>query len=170
MQAELDHLTQALAEPKRPVMAIVGGAKVSTKLDLLGNLLGKVDVLVIGGGMANTFLHAQGIAIGKSLAEREMADTAREILAKGKARGVEIVLPVDAVVAEALKPGIATSTLAIDKVPADQRILDVGPATVADLEARLAKCKTLVWNGPVGAFETPPFDAGTIAVARPRQS
>ncbi|HEY2113407.1 MAG TPA: phosphoglycerate kinase [Dongiaceae bacterium] len=166
MQAELEHLTQALAEPKRPVMAIVGGAKVSTKLDLLGNLLGKVDVLVIGGGMANTFLHAQGIAIGKSLAEREMADTAREILAKGKARGVEIVLPVDAVVAEALKPGIATSTLAIDKVPADQRILDVGPATVTDLEARLATCKTLVWNGPVGAFETPPFDAGTIAVAR----
>jgi phosphoglycerate kinase len=166
MQAELEHLTQALGEPKRPVMAIVGGAKVSTKLDLLGNLLSKVDVMVIGGGMANTFLHAQGIAIGKSLAEREMADTAREILAKGKARSVEIVLPVDAVVAEALKPGIATSTLAIDKVPADQRILDVGPATVVDLEARLAKCKTLVWNGPVGAFETPPFDAGTIAVAR----
>ena len=166
MQAELEHLTQALAEPKRPVMAIVGGAKVSTKLDLLGNLLSKVDVLVIGGGMANTFLHAQGIAIGKSLAEREMADTAREILAKGKARGAEIVLPVDAVVAEALKPGIATSTVPIDKVPADRSILDVGPATVADLEARLAKCKTLVWNGPLGAFETPPFDAGTIAVAR----
>jgi phosphoglycerate kinase len=166
MQAELEHLTQALAEPKRPVMAIVGGAKVSTKLDLLGNLLSKVEVLVIGGGMANTFLHAQGIAIGNSLAEREMADTAREILAKGKARGVEIVLPVDAVVAEALKPGIAASTLAIDKVPADRRILDVGPATVADLEARLAKCQTLVWNGPLGAFETPPFDAGTIAVAR----
>ena len=166
MQTELEHLSQALAEPKRPVMAIVGGAKVSTKLDLLGNLLSKVEVLVIGGGMANTFLHAQGIAIGKSLAEREMADTAREILAKGKARGVEIVLPVDAVVAEALKPGIATSTLAIDKVPADLRILDVGPATVADLEARLAKCRTLVWNGPLGAFETPPFDAGTIAAAR----
>jgi phosphoglycerate kinase len=148
MQAELEHLTQALAEPKRPVMAIVGGAKVSTKLDLLGNLLSKVDVLVIGGGMANTFLHAQGIAIGKSLAERDMADTAREILAKGKA------------------PGIATSTVPIDKVPADRSILDVGPATVADLEARLAGCKTLVWNGPLGAFETPPFDAGTIAVAR----
>ena len=166
MQTELEHLTQALAAPKRPVMAIVGGAKVSTKLDLLGNLLSKVDVLVIGGGMANTFLHAQGIAIGKSLAEREMADTAREILAKAKARGTEIVLPVDAVVAEALKPGVATSTVAIDKVPADRSILDVGPATVADLEARLASCKTLVWNGPLGAFETPPFDAGTIAVAR----
>jgi phosphoglycerate kinase len=144
----------------------VGGAKVSSKLDLLGNLLAKVDILVIGGGMANTFLHAQGIAIGKSLAERDMADTAREILAKGKARGTEIVLPVDAVVAEALKPGIATSTVPIDKVPADRSILDVGPATVADLEARLAGCKTLVWNGPLGAFETPPFDAATTAFAK----
>src|SRR6266436_9979362 len=120
MQAELDALGKALEAPTKPVIAIIGGAKVSTKIDLLENLVAKVDALVIGGGMANTFLHAQGIAIGKSLAEREMADTAREILAKGKARGTEIVLPVDAVVAEALKPGIATSTVAIDKVPADR--------------------------------------------------
>ena len=166
MQAELDHLGKALAEPKRPVMAIVGGAKVSTKLDLLGNLVSKVDFLVIGGGMANTFLHAKGIAIGKSLAEREMADTAREILGKAEARGTEVVLPVDAVVAEALKPGVATATVAINQVPADRMILDVGPATAADLSARLATCQTLVWNGPVGAFETPPFEAGTVAVAR----
>src|SRR6266446_3736731 len=121
MQDELEALTKVLDTPTRPLAAIVGGAKVSTKLDLLGNLLSKVDVLVIGGGMANTFLHAQGIVIGKSLAEREMAD--------------------------AVKPGIATSTVAIDKVPADRAILDVGPATVADLEARLAGSKTLVWNG-----------------------
>jgi phosphoglycerate kinase len=171
MQAELEHLSKALAEPKRPVMAIVGGAKVSTKLDLLGNLARKVDLLVIGGGMANTFLHAKGIAIGKSLAEREMAETAREILAQARGgkngtRGTEVVLPVDAVAAEALKPGVATETVPIDKVPADRMILDVGPATVADLEAKLAKCHTLVWNGPLGAFETPPFDAGTAAVAR----
>ena len=166
MQAELEHLGKALAEPKRPVMAIVGGAKVSTKLDLLGNLVSKVDLLVIGGGMANTFLHAKGIAIGKSLAEREMADTAREILGKAEARGTEVVLPVDAVVAEALKPGLATATVDINAVPADRMILDVGPATAADLSARLATCHTLVWNGPVGAFETPPFEAGTVAVAR----
>jgi len=121
---------------------------------------------VIGGGMANTFLHAKGIAIGKSLAEREMADTAREILGKAEARGTEVVLPVDAVVAEALKPGLATATVDINAVPADRMILDVGPATAADLSARLATCHTLVWNGPVGAFETPPFDSGTVAVAR----
>jgi phosphoglycerate kinase len=166
MQAELDHLTQALGDPKRPVMAIVGGAKVSTKLDLLGNLLAKVELLVIAGGMANTFLYAQGIAIGKSLAEREMADTARAILDKAKARGTDIVLPVDAVVAEALKPGVATSIVAIDKVPGDRMILDVGPRSADDLIARLGTCQTLVWNGPLGAFETSPFDAGTIAVAR----
>jgi phosphoglycerate kinase len=166
MQAELDHLARALANPKRPVMAIVGGAKVSTKLDLLGNLLARVELLVIGGGMANTFLHAQGIAIGKSLAEREMADTARAILDKAKARGTEIVLPVDAVVAGALKPGVATGTVAIDEVPGDRMILDIGPRSVADLIARLDTCHTLVWNGPLGAFETSPFDVGTIAVAR----
>ena len=166
MQAELEALDAALGNPVRPVAAVVGGAKVSTKLDLLGNLVSQVDLLVIGGGMANTFLHAKGIAIGKSLAEREMADTAREILGKAEARGTEVVLPVDAVVAEALKPGLATATVDINAVPADRMILDVGPATAADLSARLAACHTLVWNGPVGAFETPPFEAGTVAVAR----
>jgi phosphoglycerate kinase len=166
MQAELEHLTRALTEPKRPLMAIVGGAKVSTKLELLGNLLSKVDLLVIGGGMANTFLHARGIAIGKSLAERDMADQARAILRQAAERKSEVVLPVDAVVADELRPGVATSTIAIAKVPAESRILDIGPATVADLTRRLAGCRSLVWNGPLGAFETPPFDAGTIAVAR----
>jgi phosphoglycerate kinase len=166
MQAEIEHLHKALAEPKRPVAAIVGGAKVSTKLDLLGNLLAKVDLLAIGGGMANTFLHAQGIAIGRSLAERDMADAAREILGRAARGGVTILLPTDAVVAAALKAGASARTVAVEAVPADQMILDVGPKTVADIERRLAGCHTLVWNGPLGAFETPPFDAGTLAVAR----
>ena len=166
MQAELEHLERALAKPKRPVMAIVGGAKVSTKLDLLSNLLTKVDLLAIGGGMANTFLNAKGIGIGSSLAERDMAGTAREILDKAAGRGVEVVLPLDAVIAEALKPGVATRTVAIEKVPHGMLILDVGPASVADLNHRLGQCHTLVWNGPLGAFEVQPFDTGTIAVAR----
>jgi len=166
MQAELDHLERALAHPERPLAAIVGGAKVSTKLALLGNLLAKVDLLAIGGGMANTFLHAQGKSIGKSLAERDMAGTARDILDKARAGKVDIVLPLDAVVAAELKPGVETRTVAIDAVPADSMILDVGPATVAELERRLAGCRTLVWNGPLGAFETPPFEAGTVALAR----
>jgi phosphoglycerate kinase len=166
MQEELEHLDRALAMPKHPLAAIVGGAKVSSKLDLLGNLVAKVDLLIIGGGMANTFLHAQGLAIGKSLAEREMAQTALEILAKAKARGAAVALPLDAVTAATLKPGVATSIVAIDAVPADQMILDIGPRTVADLIRRLADCRTLVWNGPLGAFETPPFEAGTLALAR----
>jgi phosphoglycerate kinase len=165
MQEELDHLEKALANPKHPVAAIVGGAKVSTKLDLLGNLVAKVDLLIIGGGMANTFLFAEGLGIGKSLAERDMAATARDILAKARARGASVALPLDAVVAAALKPGLSTKTVAIDAVPADQMILDVGPRTVADLKHRLADCRTLVWNGPLGAFETPPFEAGTVALA-----
>src|SRR5450432_2767208 len=165
MQAELDALARALEAPQRPVAAIVGGAKVSTKLDLLGNLVAKVDLLIIGGGMANTFLFAEGLGIGKSLAERDMAATARDILAKATARGASVALPLDAVVAAALKPGVATKTVAIDAVPADQMILDVGPRTVADLKHRLADCRTLVWNGPLGAFETPPFEAGTVALA-----
>jgi phosphoglycerate kinase len=165
MEAELDHLERALGQPQRPLAAIVGGAKVSTKLALLGNLIAKVDLLVIGGGMANTFLHAQGVAIGKSLAERDMAATAREILEKAKARKAEIALPLDAVVAAELKAGVPVKTVAIEAVPADQMILDVGPATIADLKRRLAGCRTLVWNGPVGAFETPPFEAGTLALA-----
>ncbi len=166
MQEELDHLQKALANPQHPLAAIVGGAKVSTKLELLGNLVEKVDLLIIGGGMANTFLFAEGKAIGTSLAEREMAERARAILAKAKARGSSIALPLDAVVAAALKPGVATKTVDIDQVPADQMILDVGPKTVADLNRRLADCRTLVWNGPLGAFETLPFQAGTVAVAR----
>ena len=166
MQEELEHLEKALAKPKQPVAAIVGGAKVSTKLDLLGNLVAKVDLLVIGGGMANTFLYAQGLNIGKSLAERDMAEKARGILAKAKARGANVALPLDAVVAAALKLGVATKTVAIDAVPTDQMILDVGPKTIADLKRRLADCRTLVWNGPLGAFETSPFEAGTMTVAR----
>lgn len=166
MQAELEALDAALGNPARPAAAIVGGAKVSTKLELLGNLLSRVDVLVIGGAMANTFLAAQGVAVGKSLQEAELHDTARSILAQAKAGRCEIVLPQDAVVATDLKPNVPTRTVAIADVPADAMILDVGPATVADLIGRLAALKTLVWNGPLGAFETPPFDAATTAFAR----
>jgi len=166
MQAELSALEAALGAPKRPVAAIVGGAKVSTKLDLLGNLVARVDCLIIGGGMANTFLAASGVAVGKSLCEHDMAATARDIAARAAARGTRIVLPVDAVVAEALKPGVATATVAIDAVPADRMILDVGPATVAAILAALGEARTLVWNGPLGAFETSPFDAATVAVAQ----
>ena len=166
MQTELDHLGAALGNPKRPVMAIVGGAKVSTKLDLLGNLVGKVDLLVIGGGMANTFLFAEGKEVGKSLAEREMADTAKEIVAKAKAKSCKIVLPVDAVVAGAFKAGVPTRTVEINSVPKDQMILDIGPKSAAAIGELLKTCKTLVWNGPVGAFETPPFDQGTTSVAK----
>jgi phosphoglycerate kinase len=166
MQAELDHLGAALGNPKRPVMAIVGGAKVSTKLDLLGNLVGKVDLLVIGGGMANTFLFAEGKEVGKSLAEREMADTAKAIVGKAQAKNCRIVLPVDAVVAGEFKAGTPTRTVEIDAVPKDQMILDIGPKSAAAIGELLKTCKTLVWNGPVGAFETPPFDQGTTAVAK----
>jgi phosphoglycerate kinase len=165
MQAELEHLGRALEEPQRPVAALVGGAKVSTKLDLLSNLVAKVDILVVGGGMANTFLVARGVEIGRSLAERDMAATATAIAAKAKARGCDLVLPIDAVVADKLAAGAATATVAIDAVPADRLILDIGPRSVADIVDRLAFCRTLLWNGPLGAFETPPFDAGTRAVA-----
>ena len=166
MQAELEALDAALGNPVRPVMAIVGGAKVSTKLELLGNLVGKVDVLVIGGAMANTFLSAEGIGVGKSLQEAEMHDTALEILAQAKAAGCAILLPTDAVVATEFKPNPATQTVAVSAVPADAMILDVGPETVAALVARVGTVKTVVWNGPLGAFETPPFDAATVALAR----
>ncbi len=165
MEAELKHLARALEAPQRPVMAIVGGAKVSTKLDLLGNLVGKVDLLAIGGGMANTFLHAAGVAIGTSLAERDMAEKARAIGEAARKQGCEILLPEDAVVASALKPNVETETVAIGSVPADRMILDIGPASIAAIARRLEACRTLVWNGPLGAFETPPFDAGTLAVA-----
>jgi phosphoglycerate kinase len=166
MQAELEALEAALTTPVRPVMAIVGGAKVSTKLDLLGNLVSKVDVLVIGGAMANTFLAAAGVGVGRSLQEAEMHGTALDIIAKAKAAGCEIILPLDAVTAAALQPGVATATVAVGAVPADQMVLDIGPRTVAAIVARLASIHTLVWNGPVGAFETAPFDAGTTALAR----
>jgi phosphoglycerate kinase len=166
MQAELEALDLALGNPARPVAAIVGGAKVSTKLELLGNLVGKVDVLVIGGAMANTFLAAQGHAVGKSLQEAEMHATALEILGKAQAAGCEIVLPTDAVVAAKFEPNPPTRTVSVDAVPADTMILDVGPASVAALLDKLATVKTLVWNGPLGAFETPPFDAATVALAK----
>ncbi len=166
MQAELDALAKALETPARPLAAVVGGAKVSTKLDLLGHLVQKVDVLVIGGGMANTFLHAAGIDVGKSLCERDLADTARKIAAEAKAAGKRIVLPVDAVVAPGLDQGAAATTCALPGVPAGAMILDVGPKSIAATIAELEKCRTLVWNGPLGAFEHPPFDKGTVAVAR----
>jgi len=166
MQAELEALAAALTHPDRPVAAIVGGAKVSTKLDLLGNLVGRVDVLVIGGAMANTFLAASGKPVGRSLQEADMHATARDILARAKAAHCDVVLPVDVVVAAELKANAASAAVPVDAVPDDQLILDLGPATVAGLIARLDALKTLVWNGPLGAFETPPFDAATVALAR----
>jgi phosphoglycerate kinase len=166
MQAELEALDAALGNPERPVAAIVGGAKVSTKLELLGNLVTKVDVLIIGGAMANTFLAAQGKAVGKSLQEAEMHDIARSILSQAATARCEVVLPVDAVVATEFRPNPPTQTVSVDAVPADSMILDVGPSTVAALIARLTSLKTLVWNGPLGAFETPPFDTATVALAK----
>ena len=166
MQAELEALDAALGSPVRPVAAVVGGAKVSTKLDLLGTLVGRVDVLVIGGAMANTFLAAQGIPVGKSLQEAEMHGTAREILERAKAAKCEIVLPVDAVVAAEFKPNPPTETVPVTAIPADKMVLDVGPETVQAIIGKLGSLKTLVWNGPLGAFETPPFDAATVALAR----
>jgi phosphoglycerate kinase len=166
MQAELEALDKALGSPRRPVAALVGGAKVSTKLELLGNLVGRVDRLVIGGGMANTFLHAQGINVGKSLCEKDLAGTARDILAKAQAARCKVLLPVDAVIAGEFKAGAASHTVDIGAVPDDQMILDIGPGSIAALAAELAGCATLVWNGPLGAFELAPFDAGTSAIAR----
>ncbi|WP_424138400.1 phosphoglycerate kinase [Roseomonas chloroacetimidivorans] len=165
MQAELEALEAALGSPSRPVVAIVGGAKISTKLDLLGNLSKKVDVLVIGGAMANTFLAAQGYAMGRSLQEAEMHETAMQILNDAKTGNCEILLPRDLVVATEFKENPATRTVAVDSVPSDMMALDVGPETIAAIEDRLRKASTLVWNGPLGAFEIPPFDAATVAVA-----
>lgn len=166
MEAELRALEKALGAPVRPVVAVVGGAKVSTKLDVLGNLVTKVDHLVIGGGMANTFLAAQGVEIGTSLAERDMAETARGILARAKAAGCTVHLPVDIVVAREFKAGAAHETVPVGACPADAMILDAGPETVAAVAAVFAACKTLIWNGPLGAFELDPFDAATVAAAR----
>ena len=165
MAEELGALDQALGTPQRPVVAVVGGAKVSTKLELLGNLVSKVDHLVIGGGMANTFLAAQGINVGKSLCEHDLAETARDILRKAEAAGCEVILPRDIVVAREFKANAANETLAPDACPADAIILDAGPATVAYISEVLDKAKTLVWNGPLGAFEIAPFDAATNAAA-----
>ena len=165
MQAELEALDAALGTPQRPVAAIVGGAKVSTKLELLGNLAGKVNVLIIGGAMANTFLAAQGKTVGKSLQEAEMHETARDILRQAAAAGCEIILPTDAVVATEFRANPPVQTVSVDSVPANSMILDTGPASTAALIGRLPTFKTLVWNGPLGAFETPPFDTATMALA-----
>jgi phosphoglycerate kinase len=165
MQAELAALSAALGDPKRPVAAIVAGSKVSTKLDLLTNLVAKVDILVIGGAMANTFLAAQGHDVGKSLQEKDLHATALDILKTAKAKNCEIILPIDLVVSETFAPNPLTKIVGIDAVPANMMALDVGPATVAALIARLPSIKTLLWNGPLGAFETPPFQAATNALA-----
>jgi phosphoglycerate kinase len=165
MQAELEALEKALDAPQRPVAAIVGGAKVSSKLDLLGNLIAKVDVLIIGGGMANTFLAALGKDIGKSLAERDLLPTARDVLEKAKAAGCEIVLPVDAVVAQKFAAHAPSRMVPVDAVGPDDMILDIGPRTAEHVVSVLARVRTLVWNGPFGAFEMEPFDNGTIEVA-----
>ena len=166
MQAELSALESALATPVRPVVAVVGGAKVSTKLDLLGNLVTKVNHLIIGGGMANTFLVAQGIEVGKSLAERDMAETALAILAKADKSGCTIHLPIDIVVALEFKAGAASEVLPAGECPDDAMILDAGPQTVAHIASVFADAHTLIWNGPLGAFEITPFDAATNAAAQ----
>ncbi len=165
MQAELTALEVALGNPARPVVAVVGGAKVSTKLDLLGNLIEKVDMLVIGGGMANTFLAAQGIDVAASLCEHDLGDTAREILAKAKTTGCEVILPSDVVVAKEFAANAKSSTVPANAVPAGTMILDAGPNSVARVKEAIDKAKTLIWNGPLGAFEIEPFDTATNAAA-----
>jgi phosphoglycerate kinase len=165
MQTEIVALTRALDAPQRPVAAVVGGAKVSTKLKLLGNLIEKVDLLVLGGGMANTFLLAQGTPIGKSLCEREMVGTAEEILTKAEDRGCDILLPIDGMIATEFREGADYTEVPIELVPEEAMILDIGPTSVELFTARLGECRTVVWNGPLGAFEIPPFDEGTNEVA-----
>ncbi len=165
MQAELQALEKALSKPEHPVVAVIGGAKVSTKLDLLGNLISKMDQIIIGGGMANTFLAADGYDVGKSLCEHDLADTAREIVARAKAGGCELILPVDVVTATEFKAGAASQTVGIDEVSGDAMILDAGPKSVARIKDVFDEAKTLVWNGPLGAFEIPPFNAATDAAA-----
>ncbi len=166
MQAELEALTKGLEAPARPLVAIVGGAKVSSKIDLLENLVKKVDALVIGGGMANTFLHAMGLGIGKSLAEKDLADTALRILEKARETNCAIILPVDGVCAYEFKAGAYNHAYGIDAIPDDQMILDVGSQSVERINSAINDAKTLVWNGPLGAFEITPFDQGTVAAAR----
>ncbi len=165
MQAELTALHRALGRPERPVVALVGGSKISTKLDLLHNLIARVDMLVLGGGMANTFMAAKGLSVGQSLYEPEMLDAARSVMADADKRGCHIFLPKDVVVAAELSPGVATQTVAASAVPADMKIFDLGPKSVAEIKENLTMCKTVVWNGPLGVFEVPPFDAATNEVA-----
>jgi phosphoglycerate kinase len=165
MEAELTALEKALGTPQRPVAAIVAGSKVSTKLDLLSNLVAKVDILVIGGAMANTFLAAQGHDVGISLQEKDLHGTALEILKTAKEKGCEIILPIDVVVAEKFAAGTPTQVVGVNAIPANAMALDVGPATVAAFIKRLPEIKTIIWNGPLGAFETKPFDASTNALA-----
>ncbi|HJR57517.1 MAG TPA: phosphoglycerate kinase [Rhizomicrobium sp.] len=166
MQAELEHLAKALANPARPLLAVVGGAKVSSKIDLLQNLVGKVETLVIGGAMANTFLAAEGISVGKSLYEPDLLETARNVIHMANESGAAILLPVDVVVAKEFKAGAAHRTVPVAEIGPEDLALDVGPETIKAFANRLAVTKTLVWNGPFGAFETQPFDAGTVAAAR----
>jgi phosphoglycerate kinase len=166
MQAELDALGKALEAPTKPVIAIVGGAKVSSKIDLLENLVTKVDALVIGGGMANTFLHAQGVKVGKSLCEKDLAATALRIIDKAEASGCAIILPVDAVVAFHFAANTPSHAYGLDAIPEEGMILDVGPQSIERINSAIDDAATLVWNGPVGAFEMTPFDKGTVAAAR----
>ena len=166
MEAELAALNAALENPARPVMALIGGAKVSTKLDLLCFVIGKVDLLAIGGAMANTLLFAEGKEVGRSLTERDMAENARQLLALAREHNCRVLLPEDAVIAAELAPGTLTRAVQIDMVPGDMMILDIGPKTVARIAAALEGARTLVWNGPLGAFETRPFDEATVAVAK----
>lgn len=166
MERELDYLNAALAAPVRPMIAVVGGAKVSTKIELLLNLVGKADMLVVGGGMANTFLHAKGVSVGKSLCEPDLADTAREIMSQAAQSGCEIILPSDVVVAKEFKEGADREVAAVDSVGADDMILDLGPDTVDRIAAKIETAKTVVWNGPLGAFEIKPFDTATVEAAR----
>lgn len=166
MQAELEALGSALGDPVRPVLAVVGGAKVSSKIDLLENLVSRVDMLVIGGGMANTFLAAKGTDVGKSLCEHDLADTARKIMVAAEAANCDIVLPDDAVVAREFKAGAANETVELDAIPSDGMILDVGAASIETVKSKIDSAKTLVWNGPLGAFEIEPFDKATVAAAK----
>jgi phosphoglycerate kinase len=166
MEAELKALEQALERPKRPLAAVVGGAKVSSKLDLLGNLSRHADLLIIGGAMANTFLKAEGRNVGRSLVEADLVTTARRILGDAQSSRRQLLLPVDAVVAHELKPGVPTRTVGVTEIASDDMILDVGPATVAEIKLAFDQAATLVWNGPLGAFEVAPFDRGTVAAAR----
>jgi phosphoglycerate kinase len=166
MRRELDALEKALGTPQRPVLGIVGGSKVSTKLDLLKNLVTRLDRLAIGGGMANTFLFAQGWDVGASYCEKDLADTAREIMSLAAASGCELLLPIDIVVAEKMEPGAPARTRALGAVESDERILDAGPQSVARLIAAMEASKTLIWNGPLGVFEMPPFDKATVEAAK----